>query len=379
MKFYEMHNHEPDDQATGDLATNADAAAASATADSGKIDTSPFERGVEAAKDIPAGTIDDFTPKPVEKPAEPAATVEPQDPPKDPKEGEQPQDPPAAKDDDEKGRADAEAAAVAATEKEADELSLKGKARERFTAMSSRIRELETERTTREEVVLPELARRAKQAEEWENSIASTGAEPEQFARVMSYLYAANKGTIEQKKLAYAALNDELKWMAQQIGVKADGYNPLDEFPDLKAKVESGAMDEEDALAWAADRKAKAAAAAAPTAPAATHGNAPTPGLDALAQLGAELRARDGDRFKTNIALLAPALKLIQAKFPEEEWAEQARLAYEALPKPQAKPKPATPAPAPVRPGGGAAHMVEKPTVANAFEFGVQKAKATGR
>jgi hypothetical protein len=372
-----------------DTQAGTDAAAAAATAQAAAQDApSPFRAGAEAAAgkvDVEevaglqpvrpvdtSGATDDGAPADIEGKTEEQIAAEAAA--KAGKKGgeSEEQAPPDDKgadeiDDDETFKAN--------LAKEVDALAKEGvkpKALERFKAQAERIRTLETER--------PELERVAAEAVRWEESITSTGADPEQFGRVMGYLHAINKGSREDKMQARQALTDELKWIDQQLGIKGEHYNPLDEHADLKRKVETGEMDKADAEELAERRnadklKADADAKTQTEQQRETEINTALTGIKAF---GAE-QAKKDPQFKAKLAYLAPTVELIQKNLPPAKWLGAIKDAMAKLPKlpTAAQPKPRVTAPT-VRPG---ASTSTEPviTTKNAFSAGVEAARKTGR
>lgn len=380
--------------------TGADAAEAAATQQATTQEAgSAFRKGVELA----AGTVDPDEVAPLQPQREPetgptddGATDDEEGKTEDeiaaareakkaaaPKEGEQP--PPT---DD-----DADAEAKAAQEKfeaelaaETDQLRKEGvqpKAIERFKAQSTRIRDLET-RVSTFEAERPELERQAQEAVRFEESIASTGSNPEQFGRVMGYLYAVNRGTAEQKQQARQALADELAWIDSELGIASEHHDPLEAHADLKKKVQFGEIEREDALELAKLRRLSKQRETEETQQDEQKAlkEAQEQALVDMRAVGAELAKRDGaEQFKARLKLLAPTIQVIHDKYAPHEWAGKTREAYEALKKaqpviPVSKPRVT---PSGVRPGPGGGEQVPTVTSGNAFGMGVAAARKAGR
>lgn len=372
-----MHQTHQDEPGDDDDQSQVDATTAAAGADTGA--ESPFRKGVELA----GGAIDPDelpTTAPPAKDEAPAEVDNGVDDEGNPivADGEQPA--PAAE---EEADEDAEAAAKAEAdkkhqeqlEKDVAELTAEGakpKTIERFKALTNRVRELETEREQ-----IPALTQQAQAAVKWEEAVLSTGADPEQFARTMGYLQVINRGTIEQKRQALTQLQEEVKWLSKEIGVKADGYDPLDEHEDLKARVQRGEIDEADALDLVEARRLKKERDQGTEQQ--SRAQLEQTALAQITALGNELKAKD-PMFAHKLKVLGPTIKVIQARVHPSEWRDEVEKAYKALPKmappAPAKPRPTTP---PMRPSGGGAEMKPEVTSTNAFSMGVKAAKSAGR
>lgn len=350
-------------------------AAAAAEADNGdEPKPSPFRQGVEATAGRTEQDPDELPPveldaegKPVENPAE--------TPPAD--------EPPA----------DDEAAAAAAKQKaddefkagvdaEVKELGLKGRTETRFRELTSKLRDqsdtIAEFEALREE--LPTLRASAEAAEKWEDALAATGAGQEQFGRLLGYAFAINKGTREQKIEAHTALKAELAWLEKEIGLKGDHYNPLDDHADLKARVESGDLDEADALELIESRQLKAGKERETVEQKAAREfeEAKTTATNDIAAFEAD-RKKNDPQYATKLRMLAPTIDLIARNLHPSKWGAEVRKAYAAINVPSVKDTVRAPiARQPVRPGPSHQN-IEAPTKTNAFRFGVEKAKKVGR
>lgn len=368
-------NDEPDDD--GDDAAAAAEAAAAEAAKGDEPKPSPFRQGVEATGRVEQ-TPDDEPPVELDADGNPIAKA-PETPPAD--------TPP-----------DDEAAAAAAKKKADDEfkagvdkeiadlkasgVKLSQRGEDRFREMSSTIRE-QSERLAAFDAVekeLPTLRASAAAAEKWEDALESTGTDQEQFGRLLGYAYAINKGTREQKVEAHAALKAELAWLEKEIGVKGDHYNPLDEHADLKARVESGDLDEADALDLIEARRVKAGQEKETADQKATRER-----NDAIAAGSAQVKAFEDEQkkkdpqYQVKLRMLKPTIELIASTLPPEKWLPAIKKSYDAINIPAVKDTVRPPVSRqPVRPGPSHQNT-EAPNVANAFRFGVNKAKQGGR
>ncbi|KIQ21554.1 hypothetical protein [Xanthomonas campestris] len=346
----------------------ADAAAAAATAESqqqeapqqaddqqpapDKLDA--FSAGVEEAR---AHEADEPGAAPADAPVgdPPAEEPKPQDPPsgepakKDPK----PDEPPKSVDE------------------EIKDLGITNeRTQKRFRELSERAAEVEPLRT------------KAAKADEWEHTITSTGASPQQFGNALNYLAAINSKDPDAMAQAYDAMSKELQWLGQKIGREAPGFDPISAHPDLAEKVASGDLTREVAAEMAQHRQRGVLQQEQRTTQQQTYQaeQAHQYGISQVAALGEQLKASD-PFFAKKLPFLMPTVDVIQQTLPPEQWVPAIHQAYLRLPA-VAAPAPAAPAAPrqannPTRANPGMS-LAPKPTKENAFEFGVAEARARG-
>lgn len=315
-----------------------------------------FSAGVEAAReqearedvlpgDAPAA---DGQPPQDGAPATPTAT-DPNAPPA----GEQPPAPPAQPQ-------------QPTVDDEVKQLGLKERAAERFQELHTQARD------ARERV------------SQWEETVQSTGATPEQFGGALRYLSDINSGDPKRMADAYERMQGELQWLGQQLGREAPGFDPLSAHPDLAGRVTSGDITRDVALELAQHRQTGQLQQ--------NHTQAQQDrqqqdlqyqqGLASVQQLGTQLRAGDA-QFDQKLVLLAPTIDIIQRTLPPAQWQTEIHRAYLALPAtavaaPAAAAPVARSAPNPIR-ANSAAPVAPQITPENAFDIGVQAARARGQ
>lgn len=325
----------------------------------GAAELDAFSAGVEAAREqeareegVPAEAAPaaDGEQKPQgdvpAAPATPAAT-DPNAPPAAPQQPAQPSQQPTVDD-------------------EVKQLGLKERAAERFQELHTQARD------ARERV------------SQWEETVQSTGATPEQFGGALRYLSDINSGDPKRMADAYERMQGELQWLGQQLGREAPGFDPLSAHPDLAGRVNSGDITRDVALELAQHRQTGQLQQ--------THTQAQQDrqqqdlqyqqGLASVQQLGTQLRAGDA-QFDQKLALLAPTIDIIQRTLPPAQWQTEIHRAYLALPATAvAAPAAAAPvarnAPNPIR-ANAAAPVAPQITPENAFDIGVQAARARGQ
>lgn len=273
----------------------------------------------------------------------------------------------------------AEAAAAAAAQPDAIDAEIKdlGIANERT---QKRFREL-SERAADADSLRP-VAERGLQ---WEETIKSTGADPQQMGNALNYLSAINSGDPAAMGQAYDFMQQEMAWLAKQLGRPAPGYDPLAEHADLSKQVTDGDMTRAAAEELIRTRRANALqqdSQQRQRQQAEQQGAADQAQQDALQQVGAlgqQLRAAD-PLFEAKFKTIQPMVAVIQSTLPPQQWAAAIQKAYLAAPTPVSAPAPRQPAAAPNNPARATGVDLSKaPTKENAFDFGVAAAKAQGR
>lgn len=83
---------------------------------------------------------------------------------------------------------------------------------------------------------------------QFKEMVKQTRMSPEQFGDVLEIGRLANSDSVAEKKLALERLDAHRAQLAKELGVDVPGVDVLDDFPDLKAKVENLDMTREDAI-----------------------------------------------------------------------------------------------------------------------------------
>lgn len=260
-------------------------------------------------------------------------------------------------------------AADPAVEEEIAAYGLKPKAAERFRELTKRAADADV------------LRARAGTADEWEQTIQSTGANPQQFGAALGYLRAVNSGSPEEMAKAYEAMEKELQWLGQRLGREAPGFDPLTAHADLKAKVDGGDMDRAQAMEMARLRQHEQLQREQLQTRDDQHRHEQEVqyATTQVASLGSTLRAADPD-FERKFSFLMPAVRLIEQRLPPSQWAQEIQRAYAALPPmPAAAPAPAAALRNPTRPNSAPALNAKPKTAEEAFEMGVATARAAGQ
>ena len=276
------------------------------------------------------------------------------------------------------------------------ELGLKGKAEERFRDLSSRLKEANAriEELGGEEG-LKEIVRDAQDQREWDQKLHEIGCTPEQFGQAIGYIAAINSSDPVILQQARENLLKEVGLIDSRLGNKTDLYDPLEAHPDLQQKVDTGAIDEEDAIEIArlrgltAAREKEQAGQQQET----LKQREAEAGMQELTQLGAALKGRDGDEvFGAVMQSIGDDLNKMAEQMSPQGWKEFAAMLYERELKAfKAAATASAPAARTPRPGvrspmrqqhgtrGAAAVSKEYTDPMQAFDAGIEEARLLGR
>ena len=180
-----------------------------------------------------------------------------------------------------------------------------------------------------------------KQAQDFVDQIAATGASPQEFTTMMSYMSAVHSDNPEHLKLAQNLLMSELEAISLKLGTPAPGIDFLSKYPELLAQVERGEIRREAANEIAMNRtkvantKVQDDQRKQATETQAATTKAHDDGMAELNKLGDELYAKDGQEYLRRYAILEPALEAL-GELPPKQWKAAFLRAYNAV-----KPAPA--------------------------------------
>lgn len=326
-----------------DTTTNA-ATETAATADKPAAD--PVVEKVDAVDATMAAMLDE-EPKPADGKPDLVPAAEPAvDPAKPATAAAEPEKPGATTPEEAKAKVDAEIA----------ELGIKNeRTASRFRDLSTRAAEVEP---LKAQVQQLEVFR--QRAIEWEGAVTSTGAPPEQFAMTMNYLTLINSGNPENLEVAFAQIEGEYHGLAKLLGKAVGGVDPLQDHPDLQAKVASLDIDRDTALELirlrTRDKLVGATTSVRSEQDAAAR--AQSDGLAAVAALGDELRASD-PQFAAKFGMISPLVTELQRTLPPAQWASAIRQMWARIPAiPAAPAVAAKPTVTPLRPGVSSAGQI---------------------
>ncbi|HKK05650.1 MAG TPA: hypothetical protein VKA50_07365, partial [Gammaproteobacteria bacterium] len=272
---------------------------------------------------------------------------------------------------------------------EADALNLKDKTRERFTEILRSNKEQAAElESVRSEMA---SARETLQAnDELMSSLIDSTITGPQLAGMLNVAKLMNSEDRNDRAIAFDGLMEELKKMAVDLGREIPGFaDPLEPYPDLQQKVESGDMLREDAIEHARLRREGESRQQQDQQrnESQQYEDARVQALTDLQSLYSELGTNNAN-WQQQVQMLTPAIDIIVGSMHPSQWVGAIRDAYRKLPPIAATPAPA-PAPAaqgakppvatsPLRPSTATAATMQqefKPEEdGKAFHFGVQQA-----
>jgi hypothetical protein len=188
------------------------------------------------------------------------------------------------------------------------------------------------------------------------SSITETGASPQEFAQMISYMRAIHSKDSAQLEVAYKTLQSELRGLAVMLGKPLYEVNLLrdESNKDLVDEIRAGTLTNQRAHEIALQRetqrmaKTRTESTAREQQTAAQAKAAADAGVADLNALDAELRARDGDAaFEAKYETLVPMLKPLFERLDPKEWKGVFMHHYNTLKVQAAPPPPPPPPPAP--------------------------------
>lgn len=206
------------------------------------------------------------------------------------------------------------------------------KTRERFETVKTRYDELAKERDT----LVADRDKIIADTNQWRDAIQSTGTNSAQFEMAMNWLTKVNAGDTSSLQEAYDIMSNELEAVGKLLGKSAGGkYNPLDDYPDLKERVDSGLLDESDAMELVASRASQKLNESRQQKDndSARFKGSVDKALADVKMYGESMQAKDPS-FKAKMPFLIPIIQSISKAAPNnpETWMESVKAAYENMP-----------------------------------------------
>lgn len=268
--------------------------------------------------------------------------------------------------------------AKAKVDTEVSELKLKGKSAERFRELAARPTKEEVEKQ------LAPVRELAQQAEQFNEIIRDTKANPQQIGSAFRYLKAINSGDHELMRGALKSMTEEVKWLAKTLGEPVGGFDPVTEHQDLNDRIESGEITADVAreVAQARAQKAREDEMRKASAQQARERDDQKANFDAAMEGVNALN----DRLKASDPYFAEKLKtlkdngtidLIRENMHPSRWPSAVEAAYLRIPNPAPK---APVSAMPLRPSGSPASTMarEARDPEEAFTMAVERARASG-
>lgn len=242
--------------------------------------------------------------------------------------------------------ADPAADAKAKVDAEVADLKLKGRSAERFHEMAGElnksrdVRDFLTENKIDSKQALEEIVGTAQRAREWESTVLSSTASPEQFSAALQTIQAMNGDDPQAKGAVFDSLLESLKILGAEIGRDIAPSNPLEGHDDLLAAVESGELSTAYAAQIAQQRGiSQAQASRRQQATQQTQAQRQQSEQrqqqeqDAYAQvneLSETLKATD-PQFAAKLQAITPQLQQVTQQLPPSQWAGAVQRLYRGV------------------------------------------------
>lgn len=206
---------------------------------------------------------------------------------------------------------------------------LKGRTRERFERLTTRLKEAGEKATAAMSF-----------ADRWRETIASTGASPEYIGQTFEIVRAIHSGDPKQLETALTMLDETRASIAKALGKDVPGVDVLADFPDLAEGVASGDLGRAHALELAKVRRQTAAVEQhrAKQTTEQQREKAINDGAAAVDTFMESMKATD-PMFGAKMALLKPVLASVARNAPPDRWAAEVAELYRNVPV-QAPPAP---------------------------------------
>ncbi len=187
-------------------------------------------------------------------------------------------------------------------------------------------------------------------------------ATPEEFNQLVEYSRLVKSGDLGNLKAALRILDEQRAGIARLLNEPVAGVDQLADFPDLRQRVETAELSEQDAIEIAALRRREAAirsqqqAAAQEQQQAASLQQQVAAAQQEIVALASQWQANDIDYPKKHERLMAKAQE-IAATYPPHLWKQALTDYYDAMqvasPPPSAPPQENSPQPLRPQSGGG--------------------------
>lgn len=256
----------------------------------------------EPVEDVAAAVTDELTPDDPEQEAEEVAeeVVEEEEPAEEAPTEETNADEPEKSEHDK------------AVDKEIADLGLKEKSSARFRELANRAKERD------------EFETRYKESQAVFDHMEQAGINGEQFGIMTAIASDVNSGDPIREERAYKALMAEASALAQKLGIRTEGHNPLSAHADLKTRVDEGTLDENDALELARARamQTRTVQHHEQTSAKTQHEQVIAGARDSLTALETQLKAQD-PQYAAKRAIIEPLLRaqIASGALPPDQWA----------------------------------------------------------
>jgi len=235
------------------------------------------------------------------------------------------------------------------------------KAQERFRNLTARLKEKDAEF----ERVNSDLGNIRTMMKE-------TGGKPEDFAKTFEYIRALNKGDFSN---ARSILEEQIKQLTVLTGQPFNNIDALQQFPDLRERVNSYQMDEQTALEMARHRSIQQAQQKQQQEYQSQQNNQyqaqamRQQAIQEIDRMGAEWAKSDPD-YAMKEGMITAQAKLISEQFPPHQWPAQVRLMYQTISSMPVQ-RHQSSSPAPLRASGQSAGSRQPSSMLEALQSGL--------
>lgn len=196
------------------------------------------------------------------------------------------------------------------------------KAQERFRNLTARLKEKDAE-----------FDRVNSDLGNIRTMMQETGGKPEDFAKTFEYIRALNKGDFSN---ARSILEEQIKQLTVLTGQPFNNIDALQQFPDLRERVNSYQMDEQTALEMARHRSLQQAQQKQQQEYQSQQNNQyqaqamRQQAIQEIDRMGSEWAKSDPD-YAMKEGMITAQAKLISEQFPPHQWPAQVRLMYQTI------------------------------------------------
>lgn len=234
------------------------------------------------------------------------------------------------------------------------------KAQERFRNLTHRLKEKDTE-----------LAAVRSDLDGIRTIMQETGGKAEDFGMMFDYMRALNKGDMDH---VGKVLAEQVRQYKMMTGKSLESVDPLQDFPDLRQRVDSYQMDEQSALELARQRSFARQHQQETAQQQQRHNQTQQfqqvkqQAMAEVDRMGAEWAKRDPD-YKIKEELILKQIPVIAQRFHPSQWPQQVEILYQTLSSmPMQRP---TQAPQPLRPSGQSAGAKQPTSMLEALKSGL--------
>lgn len=234
------------------------------------------------------------------------------------------------------------------------------KAQERFRNLTHRLKEKDSE-----------LAAVRSDLDGIRSIMQETGGKAEDFGMMFDYMRALNKGDMDH---VGKVLAEQVRQYKMMTGKALESVDPLQDFPDLRQRVDSYQMDEQSALELARQRSFARQHQQETAQQQQRHNQTQQfqqvkqQAMAEVDRMGAEWAKRDPD-YKIKEELILKQIPVIAQRFHPSQWPQQVEILYQTLSSMPMQRQ--SQAPQPLRPSGQTAGAKQPTSMLEALKSGL--------